>query len=71
MIRFFFFSLLMFSTNLSFAQVDSLILKNGNIIVGEFKDMDKGVLTIETDYSDSDFKIEWEGIEEIYSKTNF
>jgi hypothetical protein len=71
MIRFFFFSLLMFSTNLSFAQVDSLILKNGNIIVGEFKDMDKGVLTIETDYSDSDFKIEWEGIKEIYSKTKF
>jgi hypothetical protein len=48
-----------------------LILKNGNIIVGEFKDMDKGVLTIETDYSDSDFKIEWEGIKEIYSKTKF
>ena len=33
--------------------------------------MDKGVLTIETDYSDSDFKIEWEGIKEIYSKTKF
>lgn len=71
MIRFFFFSLLMFSVAQSFAQVDSLILTNGNIIVGELKEMDKGVLTIETDYSDSDFKIEWEGIKEIYSSTKF
>ena len=33
--------------------------------------MDKGVLTIKTDYSDSDFKISWSGIGEIYSDTNF
>ncbi len=54
-----------------FAQSDSLILKNGNIIVGEFKEMNKGVLGVETDYSDSDFKIEWDGISEIYSTTHF
>lgn len=71
MIRFFFLSLLILSTTISFAQTDSLILTNGNIIVGEFKDMDKGVLTIETDYSDSDFKIEWGGIKEMYSNTKF
>ena len=65
------FTFLLISTNLLFAQTDSLILMNGNIIVGEFKDMDKGVLAIETDYSDSDFKIEWEGIKEIYSYTKF
>jgi hypothetical protein len=53
------------------AQTDSLILKNGNTIVGEIKVMDKGVLTIETGYSKSDFTIEWSGIKEIYSNTIF
>lgn len=53
------------------AQTDSLILKNKNVIVGEIKSMDRGVLTIETDYSDSDFKVSWEGIEVIFSKTKF
>lgn len=53
------------------AQHDSLILKNGDVIVGEIKSLDKGVLTIETDYSKKDFTIEWSGIKEIYSKTNF
>lgn len=54
-----------------FGQHDSLILKNGNVIVGEIKSMTNGVLTIETDYSKSDFTIEWSGIKEIYSKTRF
>ena len=53
------------------AQHDSLILKNGDIIVGEIKSMDKGILTIETGYSDKDFAIEWSGIKEIYSKSIF
>ncbi len=53
------------------AQTDSLILNNDNIIVGELKDMDRGVLTIETDYSDSDFKIEWEKIKRIRTETNY
>lgn len=49
----------------SFAQNDTLILNNRNIIVGDLKSMERGVLTIETAYSDSDFKIEWEEIKEI------
>jgi len=35
---------------------DSLVFKNGNILVGEIKSMDKGVLIFKTDYSDKDFK---------------
>ena len=54
-----------------YAQHDSLILKNGNTIVGEIKSLDKGVLTIETDYSKNDFTIEWSGVKEIYSKSFF
>ncbi|MDN3204824.1 DUF481 domain-containing protein [Algoriphagus sediminis] len=53
------------------AQTDSLVLKNKNYIVGEIKSMDRGVLTIETDYSDSDFKVTWLEIAEIYSNVNF
>jgi len=54
-----------------FSQHDSLILKNKDVIVGEIKSLDKGVLTIETGYSKTDFTVEWSGIREIYSKTTF
>ncbi len=53
------------------AQTDSLILSNGDIMVGEIKSMDKGVLIIETPYSKNDFNVKWVEIQEIYSKTRF
>ncbi len=53
----------------SFGQKDSLIFENGDVIVGEIKSMDRGVLTIEPDYSDSDFKIKWVDIREIYTES--
>jgi len=53
------------------AQTDSLILSNGDVIVGEIKSMDKAIIQIETDYSDSDFKIEWNKVSEFYSKRIF
>jgi len=69
---FFFFIIVFLSALLELsAQTDSLILMNGNYIVGEVKDMDRGVLVMKTDYSDSDFKIEWEGIKEIHTQTSF
>jgi len=40
--------------NRAFGQ-DSLIFKNGNSIKGEIKGMNRGVLTIETDYSKNDY----------------
>ena len=46
---------------------DIIRLKNGNELNGEVKDMEHGVLTIETPYSDSDFKIDWSELE--YIKT--
>jgi len=54
-----------------FAQTDSLVFKNGNFMVGEIKSMNKGVLQVETDYSDSDFKIEWDQIFALKTKTIF
>ncbi len=50
---------------------DSLVFKNNNYMTGEIKSMSKGVLNIETDYSKSDFTIEWVDIKEIYTKTSF
>lgn len=58
-------------TVIVYSQNDSLVLKNGNVIVGELKTMDRGVATFKTDYSDSDFKIEWDGIKEMYTNTSF
>lgn len=51
------------------AQVDSLIFTSGEYMLGEIKSMERGVLMIETDYSDSDFKIEWDKIDEIYAES--
>lgn len=53
------------------AQTDSLIFKTGTYMIGEAKTMDRNVLTFKTKYSDSDFKIEWDGISEIYTNTYF
>lgn len=63
--------LVLFSLHQAWGQKDSLVLTNENIIVGEVKGMKKGVVTIETDYSDSDFKIEWGKIKTINTKTEF
>ena len=41
------------------AQNDTIQLKNNAVLVGELKSLDKGVLIIETDYSDNDFKVEF------------
>src|SRR5262245_60186785 len=53
------------------SQKDSLVLNNKDIVVGEIKSMKNGVITIETDYSKSDFTIKWSKVKEIYSKNNF
>ena len=41
------------------AQNDTIRLINNDILVGEIKSMSKGILTIETAYSEKDFKIEF------------
>ena len=53
------------------AQTDSLIMINGDVMVGEMKGMSRGVVTIETDYSKDDFRVEWKGVREIRSVTSF
>jgi putative salt-induced outer membrane protein YdiY len=53
------------------AQTDSLIFRNGNFIVGEVKKMDRNVVKVKTPYSDKDFEIKWNRIKEIYTETYF
>ncbi len=54
-----------------YSQMDSLIFKDNNVLTGEIKNLNRGVLTIETDYSDSDFKIEWIDVKGIYTDRLF
>jgi hypothetical protein len=61
----------LFFADFSHAQVDSLVYYNGNYDIGEVKSLDRGVLTFKTEYSDSDFKIEWAGVKEIYTVSYF
>ncbi|MGB5203833.1 MAG: DUF481 domain-containing protein [Eudoraea sp.] len=53
------------------AQTDTLLLDTNTVIIGEVKSMNKGILTIETNYSDSDFTIEWLEIKKIYTQSVF
>lgn len=66
------FTLILFAAlgMVGFAQ-DTIYCSNGDMLVGELKALDKGVITFETDYSDSDFQIEWDKVNRIHSATMF
>lgn len=55
----------------AFSQNDTLVLTNGDRIVGELKKMDRGVLIIKTPYSSSDLKVKWKKVRAITSIENF
>lgn len=50
---------------LSFAQNDTIVVKNNNVLYGEIKKLRSGVLTMETSYSDDDFTIDFSEVIEI------
>lgn len=53
------------------AQNDSLILKNGNVLVGEVKSMENSVLLMKTPFSKNDFNIKWKEVREIYTANTY
>ncbi len=53
------------------AQRDTLIMSNGDMLIGEIKELKQGVMKFETDYSDKDFAIEWNKVRRIYTSTRF
>ena len=69
--KFLFFGIILLIAAPISAADDSIYVSGKYLIVGEIKEMGKGVLIIETEYSDSDFKIEWSKVGEIYSKRLF
>ncbi|WP_052172348.1 DUF481 domain-containing protein [Psychroserpens jangbogonensis] len=59
------FSFFLLLTCIVNAQNDTIQLKNDNVLVGEIKSFSKGILIMETSYSDKDFRIEFNKIESI------
>jgi len=55
----------------STAQNEVVISKDGEAVTGEIKSLKQNVLTIETSYSDSDFKIDWEKVLKVQSTEVF
>ena len=47
------------------AQQDTLIMNSGEVLLGEIKLYDNGIVIIETSYSDSDFKIEGDKVTQL------
>lgn len=66
------FSLFLFLSFLNMnAQKDSIFLGKKSVLLGEVKKLDKGVLTIKTIYSDTDFRIKWSEVTQIYTHRKF
>ena len=64
-------TLLLSTAGAAYAASDVVITTSGDRLVGEIKKVEKDVLTFETDYSDSDFKLKWEKIASIESDRQF
>jgi len=62
---------LMISTLVFSQKKDSLKLNDNQVIIGEIQSMDQSVLVFKTSFSDSDFKIKWWKVKEVYSKRYF
>ena len=63
-------SLFLISSSI-FSQNDTIITNNNQVLVGEVKEMSRGVITLKTSYSDSDFKIEYLKIKQFISDRTF
>lgn len=50
---------------------DSIKLSNGDQMVGKIKHLDKGVLEVSTDYSESNFFIDWSSVADINTSGNY
>ncbi|MGB5319897.1 DUF481 domain-containing protein [Eudoraea sp.] len=56
---------LFFASLFSFGQKDTLVFRNKDMAVGEVKELKAGILTLKTMYSDKDFKIEFNKVDEL------
>lgn len=63
--------LTLFILPLVVAQKDTLVAKDNTVLVGEIKEMQMGIISLETSFSDEDFKIEWLQVKEMFSSQTF
>jgi len=69
--KFHYLILTLFLSNTILPVNDTLVVNNGDALVGEIKTMERSVVKMETDYSDTDFMIDWDKVAEIYSTRMF
>lgn len=60
----------LFSLN-AFSQKDTLVLANGDQIIGDVKKLDRGVLNFSTPYSSGDLKVKWKKVKSVKSVKSF
>ncbi|MEH0156196.1 DUF481 domain-containing protein [Limibacter armeniacum] len=53
------------------AQKDTLKISDEEKLIGEIKGMDRGIITMSTDYSKDDFKIKWEDVQQVKTHSHF
>jgi hypothetical protein len=56
---------------ISYGQNDTLFMKTGEYLVGEVKELNTGIVVMETAYSDDDFTIEWDEVDYLRSSRVF
>ncbi|MEM9077276.1 MAG: DUF481 domain-containing protein [Bacteroidota bacterium] len=55
----------------TYSQTDTIVFQGGNRVIGEVKNMQKGVLEIDVPSGDENFKIKWLEIEKIHTESKF
>lgn len=55
----------------AFAQKDTLVLSNGDQLIGNVKKLERGVLNFSTPYSSGDLKVKWKNVKSVKSLKSF
>ncbi|MEP3390322.1 MAG: DUF481 domain-containing protein [Reichenbachiella sp.] len=66
------FVLFILSSFVSFSQnQDTVYMYNNQVLIGEIKELENGVLKIETEYSEDDFSVDWDDVKSLKTNTSF
>ena len=57
--------------SLAFSQKDTLIANDHTVLIGKIKELNKGIVTMETSFSKDDFRINYKDVKLIISKRTF
>lgn len=66
------FTLFVFISHASIGQnQDTVFMHNNQVLIGEIKELENGVLKIETEYSEDDFNVDWDDVKSLNTNTSF